>query len=136
MSSSKHTEAFNQSFNKSGIAEPTFAQSNAFVLRLSEETSEQVVSEIANKTGKKYVTNKEIYIYCKENGIEPDHDPYDNYQSKIDFTKQKPDYSEYKSMDDIDIEGRTGFVLSNDVENKKITVEFDDNDEMKTISYE
>jgi len=38
-------------------------------------------------------------------------------------------------MDDIEINGRTGFVLSNDVEKKEITVEFDDNDEMETISY-
>jgi len=51
-------------------------------------------------------------------------------------SESKPiDYSTYSSMDDIEINGRTGFVLSNDVEKKEITVEFDDNDEMETISY-
>jgi hypothetical protein len=38
-------------------------------------------------------------------------------------------------MQDIEIEGRTGFVLTNDIENKKMVVEFDDNDETKTIDY-
>lgn len=130
----KHTKEFERIMTN-GITEPTFAQAENFVLRLSEKLSEQVIAKMVAGTAKSYVTNKEIYMYCKKNGIETDHDPYDNYeQSKIDF-KKPVDYSSYSAMDDITVEGRTGFVLTNDPENKKMVVEFDDNDETKTIEY-
>lgn len=136
MSSTKHTDEFNSIFNSKGIAQPTFTIANTFVSRLSKEVSDEVCEAILAKTKNKYVTNKEIYIYCKSNNIEADYDPYNSYvQSKLNF-KKKIDYSSFKQMDDIKIDNRTGFVLSNDIENKKIIIEFDDNDETKTISYE
>lgn len=136
MSNDKHTKEFNRVMTEGFRKSATHAEIESFIMKLSSELTNEVIAKIVAGTGKTYTTNKEIYNYCKKHNIEPDHNPYDNYsQPEIDF-KKTIDYSEYKSMQDISIEGRTGFVLSNDPENKKIIVEFDDNDETKTISYE
>lgn len=131
-----HTKAFaKQFFGKP--KEPTFAEAESFVLGLSEKLSEDVVSKIIAKTRKTYTTNKEIYCYCKENGIEQDFDPYDNYDEEPNLFNQpkQTDYSTYNCMDDIEVNGRSGFVVSNDSENKVIVIEFDDTEEMETINY-
>ena len=44
-------------------------------------------------------------------------------------------YTSYESMDDIVINGKSGFVISNDAENKKLIVEYIDSGEMETIDY-
>ena len=135
MSNDKHTKEFERVMTE-GQYEPTFAQVESFIMRLSQKTSEEVIAKIVAKTKKTYTTNKDIYKYCKANGIKEDHDPYDNYEEpELDF-KKPIDYSPFKAMDDIDVNGRKGIVIGNDIENKKIIVEFDDNDEIKTISYE
>ena len=132
MSNDKHTQAFRNIMY--GKKEPSLVEANNFVMRLSESLTDEVVGRIVANTGKTRVTNSEIYEYCQENGIKPDYDPYLGKQETIDFTETVC-YSSYKAMDDITIDGKTGFVLINDCENKKITIEFDD-DTLKTISYE
>ena len=134
MSDNKHTEEFERIMT-SGFENPTFAQAESFALKLSEELSEKVVKAIVAKTNKKFVTNKEIYTYCKQHGIEPDYDPFLNEQTKIDFEKEKVDFSTFKALDEIEHEGRTAIVMSNDTEKKVIVLEYHDNDEMKSINY-
>jgi hypothetical protein len=131
--SNKHTKEFDEIMESK--FEPTHIEATNFVDRLSFKTSEEVVARLTSGTNEKWVSNINIYKYCKKYGIEADHDPYDNYnQPELDF-KKAIDYSSYIAMQDIEIEGRTGFVLTNDIENKKMVVEFDDNDETKTIDY-
>tara|TARA_R110000787_G_scaffold11722_12_gene38533 strand:- start:11661 stop:12077 length:417 start_codon:yes stop_codon:yes gene_type:complete len=131
-----HTDAFNRIFDE-GVAEPTFVEAENFVMRLSEKTSDEVVSKIISATNKTYTTNKEIYMYCKKNGIKQDHDPYDNYsQPELNFNEPIIiDYTVMKSMDDVEIDGRNGFVVSNNLEAKTIVIEFNDTEEMETINY-
>ena len=45
------------------------------------------------------------------------------------------DYAAYSEMDDLEIEGESAFVISNNPANKKIIIEFVDSGEMKTIDY-
>ena len=133
--STKHTEAFNAYCEKVN-REPTFAEAENFVLRLSRETSDKVIARIVAKTGRTYTTNKDIYRYCKANGIEEDHNPYDNYEQKeFEFKPKVIDYISMKSMDDVEINGRKGFVVANEKKDKIIIIEFEDTEEMETINY-
>ena len=134
----KHTEAFNKSFYDTKT-EPTWEQAEAFCLKLSEKTTDIVIAMIVAKTKKKTTTTSEIMKYCKENDIQPDHDPYDNYgseQTEINFDAPIViDYAAMKEMEDVEIKNRGGFVVSNNLENKTIIIEFNDTEEMETINY-
>jgi hypothetical protein len=124
-----HTKAFMQQIK--GVLEPSFAQAEHFVMRLSEQTSEQVVAKIVSRTRKTYVTNKEIYMYCKENGIEADHDPS---QTEIVFEEKKR-IVDYEPMDDITIDGNEAVVMKNNKDNKTVTVQFMYDQEIEVIHY-
>jgi ribosomal protein L21E len=138
MSDNKHTEEFKRIMTEGSnqYTEPSHVEANNFVLRLSESLSNEIVGKIVAQTGKTYVTNIQIYKYCKKNNIQPDYDPYLNEQKEINFEpKKEVDLSTLKELDDVEYKGRTGIVMSNDTENKSIIIEFDDTDEMETISY-
>lgn len=132
----KHTQAFNEQLK----GEPTFAEAENFTLHLSAELTEEIVNKITANTNKKWVSNIEIFKYCRDNNIETDFDPYDNYieQPEFDFTKEKKeelDYSTLKVMDDVEIKGRKGIVMSHNEEEMTLIVEWYDTDEMETIDY-
>ena len=133
----KHTEEFTKQYWKSLEKEPTFAEAENFVLGLSRERTDKVISQIIAKTKRTYTTNVEIYKYCKRYGIEQDHDPYDNYnQAELDFSKPKEiDYKSMKAMEEVEIKGRKGFVVDNDKVAKLVIIEYYDTEEMETIEY-
>lgn len=136
MSNDNHTKEFERIMTE-GFKQPkevSLTKAILFVMKMSKGLVEEVTAKIVAKTGHSYVKNTEIYQYCVENGIETDVDPYDNYsQPELDF-EEPVDYSTFNPLDDVKIDGKTGFVLANDTTQKKLTVEFDD-DTIKTINY-
>lgn len=134
MADNKHTRAFQEAMNEHR-PKPTHMQARAFVSLFSEEKQDEITRLTCNYHNKSWVSNLEIYMYCKSNNIEPDRDKFDNYgQSSMDF-KSTEHYADLKVGDEVEIDKRDAIVLSNKKEGKKLVVEFVDDDELKTIKY-
>jgi hypothetical protein len=143
----QHTEAFKRIMESNGgnqiytSHDVNFAEAKSFVDKLSRELSEEIVNRIIkHKASKstKFVTNQEIWAFCKNNSIEPD--MQDSQQGVIDFeveevVEEKVDYAKLDEYDDFKHEGKECFVVSNDTEKREIV--FRDHDEMEkgTLNY-
>ena len=60
---------------------------------------------------------------------------FEDGKKEHSFNDEVVDYSIYSEMDDLEINGNSAFVIANDVENKKLIVEYVDSGEMETIDY-
>jgi hypothetical protein len=142
----KHTQAFNEIMgNSKGIFtvhDVNFATSKSFVDRMSRELTDEVVNRIIKEGASKnpkYITNNEIWAFCKNNLIEPDLE--EGQQGMIDFEEPQPkeevkvDYAALEEYDDFMHEGEECFVVSNDSENQLITFRNHDTMEKGTINY-
>jgi len=131
----KHTEAFNKQLEgKKYIKESSvdFAKSQNFILRMSKEQCQAITDKICETRGVKWVSDRAIYAYCYNNDIKPDGEDANKYSFDED---KAPDYSGYAFIDEIEIKGRSGIVMENNIEEKKITITWDDDDSIEVIDY-
>jgi len=139
----EHTENFNEQMKASSPSikinpdDVPFAVAAGFVEALSPRLLDTVLKSISlNGTRKSHISNKEIYVYCKEHGISG---KGSSYQQMIDFNvptiPDKPKYANLAPMDDVKIKGREGFVLDNNTEKKELTVQYNDDSEIDIINY-
>ena len=103
----------------------------SFVRSMSSSQAKEIISRIKvrdNVIG--YIGNREIYNYCKEFNIVPD-----KYRAEEPKENPMKYYHLLTEFQDFKVDGRDCFVKKNDVENKVLTVIFDDNNEVRNIKY-
>lgn len=143
----KHTEAFNRIMESRGgnsifkDIDVSFAEAEGFCKKLSRETTEWVVEEIAKTKAKKFVTNREIWAFCKNNSIQPELQEAEqglidfDYSEEPEVEVEEVDYLSLEEFDDFNQDGIECFVLTNDTENKVLTYREHESMEKRTLNY-
>lgn len=125
----EHTDAFNNQVGNTASSEVIIQFTSNMSAAQFREITQRARARGSVKNSE-YVSNREIYDYCKEFNIKPD-------KLKQDIVEEDPKkhYHLLEVFQDIVVNNRNCFVRNNNTEKKLLTIQYQDDYETEIIDY-